>query len=493
MSDSLKGNKLESIEIATNPNNLNINFSKISNLKFVAKEIFRCRLLGKMSNIHKLNKINIVLCSAKALFTDKVDFSYVDFKDSSFLKCSFRNSTFDYGAIINDYFDNCLFSKCIFFNVSITGTEFYNTTFKNCNLENMVIKSCKFFNCKFVNCITSNKLFETSLLFDCKFSRTNIELKTITENFGINSLSLDNVKIRNYSLKEKYQFLSLEQIKLEINNVKYNEIERFKFKYFISPNLLLNGDSSLDATFVIENWLILCNIPINFTEQLTMYYDFLIYLYENNSLPFYLLLKFHSMTAELAYTHQLKPDLYRSVMGVHMSLTRLVEEFLDTLRMTTMSQKHSTLRILANGPVNVQYYEKHLGHLLSNSSLKLEDVIIHNSPTELIFSWQTLKDITPIICLLLSLKFKAGLTHMSTKNNEMMSLREKDLRDHTDNLQLFVYEAGFSDEDIQVYQIKMKALFPGHLLLDLRLGISTKILGKLRNILLELLDPIKKS
>ena len=480
------------VEISTKPQNLTIDFSVIDEVSFVAKDILRCELKGNMTEFHKLNRINIVQCSARELNSTKVDYSYVDFKDSSFFGCTTKDSVFDYGAIINDYYQDCSFQGSRFNNLSITGTEFYGTLFSSCNLEHMVIKSCKFINCKFINCTTSNKLFETSLLLNCKFINTNIEIKTIIENFGITSDNLEDVQIRDKSLKENYHFIPINKVKLAENNGHLNEIEKFKIEYLLNRNILTLGGQLLDSTFIIDNWLDLCNIPSNFNEQLTLYYDFLIYHYDNNSLPFYLLLKFHSMTAELAYKHQLKPDLYRAVMGVHMSLTRLVEDFIDIMRICTSVQQFGTIRVLASGPVEIKYYEEHLGHLLNNSNLRIEKVVLHNSPTEIIFSWESLKDIIPLICLVLSVKFKLGLTKLKIANNEV-TLKEDGIKEVSNNLQLFDYESGFSKEDMQLYQIKIKALMPGNLLLDLRLGISTIILGRLRSIVIDLLDPIKKS
>ena len=491
MANYLTQNEINEIEL--NPNNRTINFDLIDKISLPRVDIKNCTITGTvLKGVHSLGKGNLLNCELRDLFAKESDFEYVDFKDCSVKYSNFSKSSFDFGAIINNVFRQCIFEQCHFHNMSITESRFYNVDFSNCDLSNMVIKGCSFHNCKFKNCATSNKLIESSLIFDCTFENTDIQVETILENFGLVSENLISTKIRTGRIRDRHVFIQAQEL-LKANK-NSSAFDRLKIAYFLDNTLFITGDDTIDEIFKIENWLVLCRIPSTFTNLLGLFLDFLLYEYEKDKVLLIILLKFQEMTSLLVEQVKIQQELYKSVMGVHMTLARYAEMFLTLLFTLDKEVDRPEFYLKVNGPVDTSYYEQELRHFLLWNEVSVRDVRKMNSPNILTLVSSNIHAISIIIGVLLSTRLKIELSkyytiqpNLPTKSNLIESPNTASLS-KPEELPLFNFELGLASVDEKyLYSIKLRSIMPGNLLTTLRLDISTLAIGKVRKILVDLI------
>lgn len=472
------------------PRELVIDFSKVEEINITAKEIYKCVLKGKIDGKHKIEHGNIILSRMEAMEVSSTDFAYVDFKDSNIIRTSFDRTSFDYGAIINCNIEETRFHSCHFQNVSITNTVFNQTVFEECDLSNMVIETCRFYNCQFLNCTTSNKLIESSLFHNTTFLKTDIQLQTITENFGLTANDISLSGIRNLSIREDFKYVDKDFLERMLLTGEVNSIEKFKLEYFLDPSVLIEGSEFIDSTFKLEEWLKLVEIPATFINLLRYYHQFLTMKYEEGESPFYPLIKLHSLTASITNNIQVNFDVYNQIMGIHMGLAREMEKFLDVTFQTLENTEHP-LRFLVEGPVQKDYYANEFQFMFENTSSAVADVKLRNSPSELFISWETIKDIIPIISVFIATRVKIQFENLRKAikvDSENTLILTGPIQIDKRSLRKVQFELGMDEKNQYLYGLKLKTIFPGDLMMDLRLHVSTKLLGKVRKILVDLLS-----
>jgi uncharacterized protein YjbI with pentapeptide repeats len=495
----LTQNIINAKDVEVSPIGININFSNYQRLKFKSLNIKNSTLTGVMNEKHLLNKTNIILSNLKDLEATNVNYTAVDIKDTHIDNSIFNDCRFNDSAIINSVLDSVNFVECSFKMTSITGTHFFNVIFEDCDLSNVVINTCQFINCKFKNCKTSNKIIEMSLLYESYFYKTDIYLESILENFGLTNASLEDsrVKIGNSFLDNNDKLAS--SINEIINSNEHTAIDKFKLDFFTNPSILTDGSEFLDQTFNYTNWIDLCIIPKTFSLLLEFYSDFLFKNFDDNKVPVWGILKLHTMTGNLLEQEVLHNDVFRSVSGVHLSLSRFVEKFYSALIDTVITQNNNKLILLVNGPLDKDFYSENLESFFDDTNLNILNVVKHNSPNELILSWLSIKDIIPIISVLLATRFKVEFENLKdirkkvndVTTTELIPIDINNNHNHKD-LQAFSFELGFDENESFLYQMKLKIITPGDLLFRLRLGLNTKILGKVKKILISLLNDTAK-
>jgi uncharacterized protein YjbI with pentapeptide repeats len=479
-------------KIANSPIGVNINFDEIPAITFAAKNIADSTLTGKITDKHLFKKLNIIHSVLNDVKSKVVIFFAVDFKDCSVRNTTFEKCNFDSAAHINNNIYDSNFIKCTFNLTSITDSEFFNVTFKNCDFTNTVISTCRFTNCKFVKCKISNKLIESSLIFDSSFVEMDVQPEMIIENFGLDFTMFNKCRIKVPGQNKK-GWITPEELNSNYISFSLSEIEFFILKYFLKPTILLDGDDNVDATFEYANWLRLSKNPNRFRLLIERYHEFIMYNYEKNEAPFWMILKMHQMTNDLASgIDSKKIDLYRSIMGVHMSLARLVEEYLKLLNnQLDRCLREGKIILLANGPIDSQYYYNEIPEIFENRTLQIEKVIKHNSPNELHILWEKVNDLLPLISVFLATRIKIGLQRLSF--NEAVSEpipfvpnSNKNTENVINALDIVRTELGF-DKQVNNYMFKLRAILPGNLLLSLHIELRTKVLGKIKKIITDII------
>jgi uncharacterized protein YjbI with pentapeptide repeats len=281
MSGIKKYDKLQHIE--TNPRNIRIDFDEFKKIEIKAKEINNCEITGTYRNTSGIFHGNVVMSNLVGFNAENADLENIDWKDSNFRDCRFLDTSFDISAVINCQFSSCKFQRCHFSEAAITGSTFYEAIFLDCDLRNIVMENCRFFNCSFLKCRTTNKVFEHCLMFDSKFENTDIQLQTITENFGIEASQLKHSDIRSAALDENFEILYENDLRSLISKSdQLHDFYKFKIEYFLNPEITIVGSNLFDKIFKIKEWVPLCKAQATFINMFRSFHDFFLILFEQN-------------------------------------------------------------------------------------------------------------------------------------------------------------------------------------------------------------------
>lgn len=493
---------LDLMRVESHPFDMDIDFSLISEIKFLAKEIRNCRVTGAIGPQHDFNRCNLVTSKLIAVNGFEANFDNVDFKDSLISDCTFQKSRFSIGAIAGCIVTGSRFIECSYRDLSVTETEFRNVTFEDCDLSKMLIKDCRFIGCFFQNCITSNKLFEASLVLDCGFENTELELRTIISNFGITTNQLESSPFRDFpTFKAGATFQeALENI---FGSMGLSDVERFRFGYFCNPSEALIS-SELDKLLDSETWRSQFTIPRNFVSSFSGFVDFLLHLYDRGVLPVYVIWRIHAGTAELASSASSNSDmvslLYKPLMGIQMTLARLIEEQVAIYE-KLLEQCDNQITLIVEGPLEKKYYQNELEHLFHGSSTTITRLVPHNSPSELTLVANHLSDIAPFIaffvCTRMNFEIQQLRAEIADKQNNYKTKKRisslqasKDVVAET-SLSTFAVSIGLTDRQ-RAYEIKLMTMLPGNyflqFMIQLRLDVPTKTINKVKNILVGIIS-----
>jgi uncharacterized protein YjbI with pentapeptide repeats len=479
-------------QLALFPEGVTIDFSKISSINFKAHNISKCVLRGEMTVKHKLNSANIIQSALVDLIA-KTSFYNGDIKDSRAEGSEFNNCNFNESAHINNAFFECQFIACSFNQTSITYSDFEKTSFVDCDFTNTVISDSRFLNCEFVRCKTSNKLIESSLLFDCSYIGMHFNFEFITENFGVERTQLSDSHFRVKEGRATKNLLDSTQAIKKSRNSTTSPIEKFRWEFFESPSILSTGCPVVDKTFEPQSWISISRNANRFRLLIEKYHEFLLYQFEKDRAPFWNLLKLHNMTGKLSeiIDSQKSVDVSRALLGVHMSLTRLVEPYFETAALIAdrcVTQKQ--IKLLVNGPLDADYYREELSPIFEGTTMHIEKVIKHNSPNELHIWVERIRDCLPFVALILAIKGKIGLSKIEKQLLPKSPKRLKKIKqsniDEASVKDIIKTEFGF-DNQAKTYAFKLQALLPGEHLFTAHIGLRTAMLGKIKKIILDFL------
>jgi hypothetical protein len=467
-----------------------INFTRLESFSTKSQEIRNSVLTGRHNSTHKLRPANIVLSRIVDLISDGGSFSYVDCKDSHFESAIFVGCEFDFAALINCEFRDSHFSGCSFHNVSVTGVDFHNVSFVGCALDHMVIENCRFWDCKFEKCTASNKLFEFCLLADCTFCSTDIQIHTIIGNYGITSSNLTECGIRDRSVGEDYRLMSNEDIRLF--NVS-TAVEEFKVAYFLEPSIVIEGSPHFDLLFEPEAWLGTAKIPLTFANLIRLTQEFLFYLYERQRCLTLPILKMHSLTGHLVQSERMSEAAATTVYGVHMALARVAESFItQVIQMGEAARNPLRLKVL--GPLIPAHYIQNYPYIFDHDGLTIQSVRRMNSPNELALAWSNYANLIPIIAVFLASRLKFELSERTAINTPKAGRQDARAEGATnpgnlpEKLQSFFdLQVGFDRDNPFNYGVTLKSIFPGNLLVEFGLHLSTKQVSNTRAFLIDIL------
>ncbi|UCH95618.1 MAG: pentapeptide repeat-containing protein [Candidatus Aminicenantes bacterium] len=496
-------------EIAKNPIDIKIDFDTIERINFKTSDIIQCDITGHINSNHKFSKANIIRSRLTKITARQANFNRIDFKDCFIIDSYFEGSSFEVGGMATSHLYNTTFRKCHYFDSSITDTVFDNITFEKCDLSNLMIKSCRFKECRFIECKTSNKLFEMSLVIDCKFIKTEIRNRTITDNFGLKNTDLFSSKIRVSHIKHKSRFLNRIGIEELIDKSDLTHLEKFKLSFFLNPSLVM-GLNLLDSALRIRMWQKLLKNPGTFGTILELFSEFLLDLYEKNNLTVHTLLLLHSITSQLSDSDSTEnknisvTGLFKTILGVHMILARIVEEYLLVFKLLVQNVSWPVI-FLVNGPLDKEFYTNTFSHIFAKSTLKISKIQRRNSPNELHITGSNYHDLSVLLGNYLASRVKDELNRIKhTLMNK--SGFPANMTGISGGSQIVPYKMGIAKKDFKIpllpteisskdsffYQLVLKSIMPGRLLEELQINESTSTIRKMRSTFL-LLPAIEES
>jgi hypothetical protein len=478
-----------------NPNDdftRNIVFSKNEPITFEERNISDAKITGEMSRIHKLGKANIISSHIDALHAKNASFNNSDIKDSRFTDSIFENCDFNHASNNNNWIKNTQYSNCTFNQTAFTISDFTNCNFTRCDFTNVIISDCRFINCSFVSCITSNKMIESSLLFDCYFKSMEIELETISSNFGLSSSNLIDSHIRIVSPdKKQITVKPPHEIVSGILEYENNNIQKFKLQYFLAPTLLTDGTEVVDNLFRIEDWLKLCRNPNRFKLHIEKLHEFLLYQFDANNLRLRTLMQLFDVSSQLSDAISKRShliDLQRTVDGIFITLERMLELYFTIAKaILGKAEEDSLFRLLVVGPLEKDFYLSELFDLLNLAPIILGKIIKHNSPNELFIHWEDIKDLWPIILFVFSTKCKFELNKL---DEELLQSRSRDKQIQRGN-QILKLESGFLEKS-DTFSFRLRTLLSGYRELSLVIQISPERYKKLMRIIKDVIVFDKK-
>jgi uncharacterized protein YjbI with pentapeptide repeats len=497
MNQSLDANPLR-VFLESETGEKEIDLTKSSAAEVFRNDLVRHRLTGTIPSGPDFSIVNFVACELYDIVANEIDFSECDFKDTFVKGAVFSDCTFDGGTFATTFFADTEFHRCTFYNLAAYSCDFRKVQFVDCNLTNLLIKSSEFSESRFRNCITSNKICEISTLFDTHFESTPIQFETITNNFGLRKQDLKDSIIRSGRAREDHQSLTIDHLLKRLGSKQFSSLENLTLEYFCNETLL-NGSVFLDEALDLTRWTRIHRNPGSFVELLDKFGQFLTYLYEKNDLTAHPILLLHHVTSTLTSSISRKNAhrISMSLGGLHLILSRIVEEFLGVLQQLTDFTSGS-VTFLAEGPTDKEYFQRELQPWIEDQEVVINRVE-RNSPLIVEFIAAHPSLLLALLGVFLATRTKLEISRLkSTVETAARQTTKKSLGKRkkgsnlpalkqTSNLSIFSVSAGIVNNPNPGYELRLLSVLPGSLLVDLRLNFSTMLATRLRAILLNLL------
>lgn len=500
----------DSTEIANHPQGLRIDFSEIKKIS-IKKNIERCFLTGTIGPSQPIGG-NIIASEIFELSADHIDWRENDIKDCLIKDSKFKFANCNVTALMSNIVTNTTYEECSFHNSSFTDTTFENVLFKNCNLKSLVIKRCNFFNCEFTSCQTSNKLIEHCVLENTRFSDIDLQLETILENFGLTDSAFSNVRIR-IGERKLARIAALRKIsELSSGSSALTSLEILNLKFFVEGQFERCGNE-LDSALEIRSWLPLCRIPSTLGNLLWCFTSFLINKYEDEKLPLSPLLRLYYITSQL--TRRQFPDVRLAEFQANwssasMRLLPYFEDYLFLVNQIAMDD-FPNLMLLVEGPVDKDYFRDFFEKVIRLQGVEVEEVIPRNSPAELLLFFRDHLFLVSVVSVFLSSRLKVEIENLRSrrmlKSRSIGLLQEpsqakvvkrkakenlKILRKGNNYPQLLAFEMGNPEESNATYRLRLYAVYPEQIAINLQIDLKLALIYKIRGILLDLLNPRKQ-
>lgn len=452
-------------------------------------------LTGQVRPGHDLGHHNFISCVFDGVVADSIDLTRCDFKDTLVMDSVFSRCRIDASTHASTVYARSTFEECDFTEGAQTNCEFREVTFVRCRLSNLLIKDSRLYDCLFLDCSSETHVFENNVFLRTKFVRSELELRTITSNFGLKLKLLEDCKIRTARLSETYQLIEPGDIEKLCILENQSPLVLLSVRYFLEGDLL-GGSEDIDQAFDIRRWIDLSRQPASFAKLLEQLAEFLVNSYDENELDVHKILILHDVTRQLISSGGPESPGYRFNLafgGIHLALSRLVEEYLTVLyEVSKSSPRH--VHLVVQGPLDKAYYEQRLSDFLDHSGVGVFAVRPHNSPVEL-----------ELVELLPGGRFFALALILATFVRVELHAREPGAVHHqiskrgtgasttavatTEGREFFELTSGLSNDERRAYELRIKALVPStSIVIDLKLAVSTKLISKLRDIVVKLLQ-----
>jgi uncharacterized protein YjbI with pentapeptide repeats len=477
-----------------------VDLSKFAYEDFFRNDLVRYRITGKIPQEIDFRTVNFVGCVLHDVTAEGVDFSECDFKDTMLRGVTFSDCSFKDGTFATTFFSETEFHRCSFYNLAAHSSDFNRVHFIDCDLTNILVKSSRFSECPFTRCLTSNKVCELSTLFDVTFTDTVIQVDTITSNFGLTSDSLHRSQIRTGRTRETHDLIHIEDLGPFLSTRNISHTERLSFEFFLS-HTLLDGSSELDRSLDIIQWTRIYKNPGSFVELLDKFAEFLVHLYDESRLAAHTILLLHHVTSMLTESVSQEEKLHKVAMslgGIHLILSRIVEDYLYTLDLAAR-RTASSLLFSAEGPTDPDFFRASLGPWMGEDGVTISR-LERNSPLIIEFTASDIAKLLPLLAAFLATRTKLEITRLkkglekSDKANDRKQLAkrgeaQRNLPEKLENTShsVFSVSSGLVTSPKPAYEFRVRSLMPGSLLVDLKLNFSTTLVQRIRSILLVLL------
>jgi hypothetical protein len=495
-------------EISKSPKGLRIDFSEFKSIR-ISHSIESCYLTGQMSSSHKI-KGNIIGSEIFKLHSENIDWRRNDVKDCLIKSSLFKKSNLNVSALMNNVISDCVYDCCTFYDATMTDTVFDRVKFRHCDLSGLVIKRCTFIGCTFASCVTNNKLIEHCVLDQTRFVRTEIRLSSIVDNYGLTQDLFvgGGVEIEEKMLNKRQAIISLKHL---LTDIYLTPLEKLKVKYFVEGNLEGCADE-LDAALQMNTWIPLCRIPSTFSYLLAGFSTFLINQYESNQLPLSPLLRLYYATTQMDRqpSHNLlMSDFQANLSAASMKLLPYFENFLILLE-DLSHENYPNARFLTPQTMSREYYDQFFSKTLSNRGIVIKEIVPGNSPAELWLFCQDHACFAALLSVFLASRIKLEITSLkkstllksrgsSTEDQRIIPSIEPPKGESSDQTDLvpvrgkypqrLSFELGTPPEGPLTYQLKIYALFPERIAINLQLEMKLGVIYKIRMLLLDLLKP----
>jgi uncharacterized protein YjbI with pentapeptide repeats len=468
-----------------------VDLSGRSLVEFFHGDLLRYQFTGTIPALPNLNVVNFVECVLHDVDATKVNFSECDFKDCIIRDCTFQECVFDANSFSIDLISDTTFQRSTFFNSGVHGCEFRNVTFIECDLTNLLMKSSKLVRCHFVGCKTSNKVMEMSRLDDVVFERTDIQIDTITNNFGLTADDLVDAHVRTGRPRDEHRLLSAADLR-ELSLPNLSDIERVRLEYFLNPDFI-DGSEALDSALDVTRWTRIYKNPSSFIELFESFAEFLTQCFERNRVTLQTILLLHHVTNSLSSPPQVSPEMQRvliAIGGVHLMLSRTVEDFLELLD-RLIGESGGTLRLILDGPLDTSYYENELAPWLSDD-VKVTSVAPYNSVEAILTTLGAASGLKMIVSMALATRTQIELrtirAALDTRESSDIELRgqgkkkRRSTRSIAKSNKLVSVQVRDLKRGAYSHELRVQALLPWNLLLDLKINFGTRKAGALRQL-----------
>jgi uncharacterized protein YjbI with pentapeptide repeats len=448
------------------------------------------RFSGKARAIHRLDHHNFLSCTFDGVEVDGIDLVGCDFKDCLIERSSFLNCAINSATHTSTVYAGVRFQNCNFHNAAITDCEYHDVTFEGCDLDNVLIKSCRLYDSKFIACQTTTHVFEANLFLRAVFRATEIEARTIVSNFGLKRCQLTESPIRDGRRGESAALVEPDDLGGLAAAMRDDPLTTLSVRYFLDGNLL-GADESLDRAFDLRRWAGMARQPASFAQMLELFAEFLVEAFEQNEVDMHKLLLLHDVTRQIVYDRSRGSIGHRyavSLGGIHLALSRFVEEYLALLQ-AALAERAGNIWIIAEGPLSREFFEEALRDFLHHCSVRIGQVRPYNSVlVELIelLSGGKLFALALIIASFTRAELKAvhssafriGTSPSPAGGTEMVATAP------SEPFEFFSLTTGLTEGERRAYELRIKSLIPTtSIVVDLRLCVSTGFVRKIRKVI----------
>jgi len=445
------------------------------------KELRRVCLQGKLADYVVPDRCNLIESQLIDFQTIGVDFSRCDFKDNTFINSHFSKTKFVGVGFVLNTLTKSHFDDCNFYDTVIQNCEFYDVEFRDCDFSSLVIKDCVFARCNFFRCKTSNKLIEMSLLKGCHFEETQLQLQTITENFGLRAAEITSA-VRSDRIDHAHTEMDRSALEGELAR-EARPLARLAMYYFLDGNLL-DGSEHLDAALDVSYWIKTQATIGSFSIVLTRLCEFLLYLHERDELAYLPLLQLHMITGKLASAVPADARLRQAefaVYGTHLSIARQIDDFGLIIRKFTNSRRRNWT-FLVDGKHPKAFYRTELSELFECGRPRILSLVPHNSPWEMMLGFPSSAAVGTFLALFFATRTRIELRRMlDTTATSAPGTQKRSRRASTQVAQLVLGAAGTTEAKSLVH---FTTQLSPTLAADFQLSVSTRCIGRVRRIIL---------
>jgi hypothetical protein len=306
----------------------------------------------------------------------------------------------------------------------------------------------------------------------------DLEIGLITGNFGVKETDLIQCDIVRFDDQKQKIPVALEE--LLDSRSQWSVLERFRLAYFRSGSV--EGDPEiLEEAIDPRNWTVDAPIRASLGALVGLFSQFLLAEYTNDVMTFYPILRFHArnyLLLEWLTKRREQPSLYQAVAGVHLTLTREIEEFLAVVEAVAREfSELAPIHLAAEGPLDSKYFANLLGEL-GFTGIFVGSVMPRNSPVDLAVTVSDHPWLIALVALVLSTRTRIELGSVCPV---VAQPHHKDASNSPQVNQLVTITTGFLQPDKDDFVVSIRTIMPRSLLLDLHLEISLRLLKRARD------------